>query len=177
MMVRKVLFVPLEEVRNQLSTNERQDIKIVCPERLTTDLFDLLKSKGKMVKQEIQLTEEDWKHSSQDSANYICESADFGDIDKQSTYHGPFAISFANEYAQQDMHFHKAHWEIYYSEATIGATYKMQDDRDLKRAKLKEGGLIVFGPNVVHQMELTGLTCILEYPAVVDDKIVFDDAD
>lgn len=176
-MHRKILLVPLEEVRKQLATNERKDIKIVAPERLTTDLVDFLKSKGRMVKQEIPLLEESWKHSSQDSANYICESAEFGNIDDRSTHQGPFAISFANEHAQQDLHYHKAHWEIYYSDCPISAKYRLHDSQDWKSVLLKEGGLIIFGPNVVHKMDLSGLTCIIEYPSVADDKITIDNVD
>jgi hypothetical protein len=51
-MKRKVLFIPIEEIKRHFEKNSRQDVKIIALEVLTDELFNTLKAKGKNVKPE-----------------------------------------------------------------------------------------------------------------------------
>lgn len=176
-MIRKVLFIPLEEVKRHFASNERQDVKIVVPERLTQDLFCLLMKKGKKVKEEVPLQGNIWGHSKAKFANNNCESTDFDIFNESVDVRGSFTVSFANEFAEQDTHYHEEHLEIYYSECTIQTKYKMLNDQHYKTVMLKEGGVIIFGPEVVHKMSLSGMTCIIECPSILNDKVTIADDD
>ena len=169
-MKRRILFISKEEILNHFKENERQDIKIIPPEILTEELFNFLKSKGKKIKLERPLKGNKWTHSKSDEANSICESTDF--IDERLLYfaRGPFAISFANEKALQDEHYHKQHWEIYFSEYPIKSEYRLINEKELKSIELENGGAILFGPEVIHKMTLSGLTIIIEVNSVSNDK-------
>jgi hypothetical protein len=65
--MRKVLAIPLDEVREQFAQNVRQDVKVVAPEILATELIARLKSAGRLVKPEQRLEGVDWRHSSNDA--------------------------------------------------------------------------------------------------------------
>ena len=146
-MKRDVLIIPRDEVEKHLMKNSRQDVKIVAPEILTSELFEILKSKGIEVKAERQLEGENWTHSNQDEPNILCESEDFQDITPPDGTKGAFSISFANEKAQQEPHYHRYHWEIYFSEHRLGAEYRRVYEAEPKIINLEEGGTIIFGPN------------------------------
>ncbi len=166
-MKRDILEIPLEEVKLHLQENERQDIKIVAPSILTQELFDILTKKGKKLKQEVPLDGNRWTHSNKTEANKLCESSDFK-LDGNAT----FTISFVNEKADQEEHYHKLHTEIYFSEHSIGGYYRRVGNSDRFHIDLTKGGLVLFGPNIVHYMELSGLTLVLELPAVDRDRYV-----
>ena len=167
-MIRSVLAIPLEEINLQFKENTRQDIKIIVPKILDSKQFEILKAKGKEIKSEQPLEGTIWKHSNSEQSNNICESKDFYDIDLLKNYDGPFALSFANEKAEQDEHYHKNHLEIYYSEYEICAEYRILEE--YKTISLKNGGLIIFAPNVTHKMQLNGITIVIEVPASSNDK-------
>lgn len=167
---RRVLAIPLEEIKQHLLSNDRQDVKIVVPERLGKDLFELFVAEGRSVKQEEPLEETTWKHSDRSKPNLVCESSDFVESDGEAV-HRSFALSFANEKAGQDRHFHKEHVEIYYSEHPLSAEYKCPGGADFEKIALAHGGALVFGPGVVHQVKLEGLTFVIEIPSVKDDKV------
>jgi hypothetical protein len=168
---RRVLAVPKEELDSQFAKNARQDVKVVAPSILTDELFRRLAALGKNVKAEEPLDGFYWKHSEAGEPNRLCQSGDFVDDCLPQYVKGPFSISFANERAAQDAHYHKRHFEIYYSEHPMSAEFRyLEDPRPQKPIELKHGGLIIFGPNVVHKMRLGGLTVVIEV-ASVDDKI------
>lgn len=170
-MKRRVLAVPREELDSQFTKNERQDVKIVAPSILTDELFRRLAGLGKSVKAERHLKGFRWKHSKADKPNKVCEAGDFVDDSLPQYVKGPFSISFADERATQDAHYHERHFEIYYSEHPMSAEFRfLEDPRPQKPIELKHGGLILFGPNVVHKMRLGGLTLVIEV-ASLDDKI------
>jgi len=83
---------------------------------------------------------------------------------------GPFAVSFANELAEQDAHYHEYHIEIYYSTHRMSADYKSVGDSKHESKILQEGGAIVFGPGVIHKVCLGGLTVVIELPSVTGDR-------
>jgi hypothetical protein len=165
-----VLFIPIEEVQRHLESNERQDIKVVAPEVLTTTLFRKLKDAGKTVKPEEPLKQMEWKHSEAGSANLLCESSNFIFPSLPQYPAGPFAVSFANELAEQDAHYHERHIEIYYSTYSMSAAFKSVGDSAHQTRTLNEGGAIIFGPGVIHKMCLGGLTVVIELPSVSGDK-------
>jgi len=169
-MKRRILVIKKDEILKHFQENKRQDIKIIPPEILTEELFNFLKSKGKDVKPEQPLKSYEWIHSRNNEPNNICESTDF--IDERLLYiaRGPFAISFANEKALQDEHYHKEHWEIYFSEYPMSVEYKFISEQNRKKTTLPQGGAILFGPEVVHKMNLGGLTIIIEVPSASNDK-------
>lgn len=169
-MKRAVLAVPLEEVKQHLASNVRQDIKIVVPELLDELLYKQLQEKRKPVKQEKPLQGHRWKHSKPSKPNPLCESSDFVEGSEPSSAHSSFALSFANEKAGQDEHYHREHVEIYYSEQRLSAKYRCLDEMEHHTVILKHGGALVFAPGVVHQVKLTGLTLVIEVPSVKDDK-------
>ena len=169
-MTRKVLAVPLAEVKLHLDSNSRQDVKIVAPELLGDRLFQVLQAKGKNVKPEVALDGDRWSHSTSDAPNRLCASADFIAESLPQYARGPIAISFANERAEQDAHYHRRHAEIYFSEHLLAADYWVVGSSQHQSMKLEKGGLIFFAPEVVHKMTLGGLTVVLELPGVVDDK-------
>lgn len=173
-MKRDVLIIPREEINRHFETNERQDIKVVAPSILTPELYEFLTKKGKRLKPEVPLVSNRWTRSYKTKANKICESADFSfelSIDSK----GPFAISFANEKAEQEEHYHKHHTEIYFSEHRISGYYqKLSEDtkHPIESIELNNGGLVLFQPNVIHYMELSGLTLILETPSLDNDRFI-----
>ncbi len=169
-MKRRVLAIPKEEIDSQFKKNVRQDVKIVAASILTDELFRILMAKGKNVKAEEPLNGFYWKHSEADEANRLCESSDFIDDCLPQYVKGPFSISFANENAGQDEHYHKKHFEIYYSEHPMSAEFRyLEDSQSQQPIELKKGGVILFGPNVIHKMRLGGLTIVIEV-ASMDDK-------
>lgn len=169
-MKRRVLIIPLEEIERHFEGNSRQDVKIVAPDILTDELFSKLKARGRDAKPEQHLIGNIWRHSKANERNSICESGDFGN-DRPAQYaKGPFAVSFANEKAEQDEHYHGQHLEIYFSEHPMEAEFRCLEDSRHESVKLEHGGAIIFGPEVVHRMRLSGLTMVIEVPSVTDDK-------
>lgn len=169
-MKRKVLVIPIEEIKRHFEMNLRQDIKIVAPDILTDELLNILKEKGKDVKPERHLNGNTWRHSKASEPNNLCESSDFIDGCLPQYTKGPFAMGFANEKAAQDGHYHRQHLEMYFSGYSMNAEYRCLGDSQCQSIKLK-GGAIVFGPEVIHKMELGGLTIVIEVPAVANDKV------
>jgi hypothetical protein len=169
-MKRSVLAIPLDEIRKHLQNNSRQDIKIVAPEMLGDELFGILRAKGKSIKREQPFEGIVWKHSSQDEPNNICESGDFVDLASSQSAKGAFALSFANERAAQDEHFHKQHFEIYFSEHPLAADFRILESGESGSINLDQGGAIIFAPGVIHKMRLGGLTFVIETPSTPDDK-------
>ena len=169
---RDVLLVPLDEVIKHLANNERQDVKVIAPSILTPALYEIL-AKKKKVKQEELLAGERWESSDLTEPNKLCESADFefGSGDPDSTM-GPLAVSFANEKAEQEEHFHVRHAEAYFSEHGISGHYRRVGDIQNKPISLPYGGLVLFGPEVVHHMKLDGITIVMEFPAVEKDRFL-----
>lgn len=170
-MTRKILAVPLAEVRRHLDSNTRQDVKIVAPDLLSDQLFQLLVSKGKRVNREVALEGDTWLHSPSDAPNRVCASAAFVSESLPQYARGPFAVSFANERADQDAHYHRRHGELYYSEHRLAAEYWTRGSEHQFIA-LDEGGLLFFAPDVVHRLTLGGLTLVIELPSISDDKVV-----
>ena len=170
-MKRKVLFIPIEEIKKHFAKNSRQDVKVIAPDILTDELFNILKAKGKDVKPEQYLEGDIWKHSEANEPNNLCESGEFIDSCLPQYVQGPFAVSFANEKAQQDVHYHRKHLEIYFSEHAIGAEFRCIGDVQPQSINLESGGAIIFGPGVIHKMQLGGLTIVIEIPAVTGDKV------
>lgn len=169
-MKRRILLIRKEEIVKHFEENKRQDIKIIAPQILTDELFNFLKSRGKNVKPEQPLTGFEWIHSKANTPNYICKSADFREEKFFYSKCDPFAISFANEKAVQDKHYHKQHWEIYFSEYPMSAEYEFIGEQSSKEIMLRQGGIILFGPEVVHKMNLSGLTIIIEVPSMPNDR-------
>ena len=169
--MRKVLAIPLEEIREYFAANSRQDVKIVAPELLSAELSARLLAAGRTVKSEASLESTAWHHSASDTPNVLCESHDFapGLAEEDA---GPFALCFANEKGPQDAHFHPHHLEIYYSEYPLEAEYRVEPDSPVERIRLEQGGVLVFAAGVVHRARLGGLTVILEIPAVKNDKVI-----
>jgi hypothetical protein len=172
-MNRIVLAIPIEELQQHFKKNEqRKDVKIVAPSILTDELYDILTGKGKHLKREIPCVDISWKHSKADQPNELCESGNFADYSLPQYAKGPFAISFANEGASQDRHYHKQHLEIYYSEHRISAEYKLVGDSAYETIELKSGGVIVFSTHVIHKIKISGLTIVIEMPAIDNDREV-----
>ena len=169
-MKRKVFFIPLDEIVSHFKENSRQDVKIIAPDILTDHLFEMLKKKGKNIKKEKHLEGARWTHSKKSEANNICESSEFIDTCLPQYAQGPFAVSFANEHAEQEPHYHKQHWEIYFSEHSLGADYKLVEDSDYESIKLENGGVIIFGPGIIHMIYMSGITMIVETPSIAGDK-------
>jgi hypothetical protein len=169
--MRKVLAIPLEEVREHFALNSRQDVKIVAPEILAAELIAKLKAAGRLVKPEQPLASVEWRHAASDAPNALCESREFAaGLAKETS--GPFALCFANEMCPQDAHYHPHHLEIYYSEHPLEAEYRRDANSPIERVKLEKGGVLVFAAGVVHRARLGGLTVIIEIPAVKDDKVI-----
>jgi len=170
--LRKVLAIPLDEVYKQFQVNSRQDIKIIIPEMLTSKLYNILREKGEDIKPEQPLEGRSWAHSAQDEPNAVCEAGNFIDDGLPQYARGPFALAFANEKAHQDSHYHLCHWEIYFSESPLSATFRYQDSQKCRSLSLPQGGMLIFGTGVVHQVELSGMTIVVEVPSVSADKFV-----
>jgi hypothetical protein len=174
-MKRHVLIVPLDAILRHLETNIRQDVKVVVPSMLTDELYKLLIKKGKQLKPEVALDGDIWKRSYKTEPNMLCESADFAYNISDKTK-GPFAISFANDKAEQEKHYHKLHTEIYFSEHRMSGYYQAIDGKDSGHFDLEHGGLVLFQPNILHYMELSGITLILETPSLDDDRFIKGEA-
>jgi len=169
--MRRVLAIPLKEIRAHFAENTRQDVKIVAPEILAGELVAKLQATGRTLKPEQMLEGVIWRHSAADSANALCESREFAE-DLASEALGPFALCFANEKGSQDAHYHPHHLEIYFSEYPLEAEYRCEDNGPVERVTLENGGVLVFAAGVVHRARLGGLTVVVEIPAVKDDKVI-----
>lgn len=172
-MRRNLLVIPKEQVEFQFLKNSRQDIKIVVPAILTDELFTKLKDKKKGMKREQHLGGHIWSHSKCEERNYICESKDFVNGCLGGYYHGPLAIYSTNERAPQEGHYHQYHFELYCSEHKIIAEYRNRQEPRCECIEIK-GGIIVFGPEVVHKVTLEGMTYIIAIPCVTKDGIEED---
>ncbi|MFZ0959358.1 MAG: hypothetical protein WAO35_00520 [Terriglobia bacterium] len=169
--MRKVLAIPLDEVREHLALNSRQDVKVVAPEILAGELIAKLKAAGRAVKPERPLEGVEWRHAASDAPNALCESSEFAAEIAEETS-GSFALCFANEKGPQDAHYHPHHLEIYYSEHPLVAEYRIDANAPIERVKLAQGGVLIFAAGVIHRARLGGLTMVIEIPAVKDDKVV-----
>ena len=169
--MRKVLAIPLEEVREHFALNSRQDVKIVAPEILAGELIAKLKATGRVLKPEQLLEGARWQHSTSDAPNWLCESSEFAPGLAEET-RGPFALCFANEKGPQDAHYHPHHLEIYFSEHPLEAEYRNDANSPIERVMLAKGGVLVFAAGVVHRARLGGMTVVIEIPAVKDDKVI-----
>lgn len=171
-MRRRVLAISREELESQFNKNVRQDVKIVAPSILTDEVRRRLTEVGKNVKAEEPLDGFYWEHSEADEPNKLCAAGDFIADCLPQYVKGPFSISFANEKASQDEHYHQKHFEIYYSEHPLSAEFRYPEDPQQRRQliELKKGGAILFGPEVIHKMRLGGLTIVIEV-ASIDDKV------
>ncbi len=185
-MTRDVLAIPMEELREQLQTNRRQDVKIIVPQRLSDAQCDQLRARGGSVKYERAASGPVWKHASEGDPNWVCESSEFAGTSKSppvnqadgvqaaSREHGPFALSAANDRRPQDWHLHPKHGEIYVSVEPMGADYQSSEDGKIYSVKLEHGGVMIFAPGVPHHVSLGGLTIIVETPSLENDKERFD---
>jgi hypothetical protein len=171
MSVKRVLAIPLEEVREHFALNFRQDVKIVAPEILAAELIAKLKAAGKLLKPEQPLEGATWRHSARDSANALCESREFAAGLANETL-GPFALCFANEKGPQDAHYHPHHLEIYFSEHPLEAEYRIDAGSPVEHVKLEKGGALVFAAGVVHRTSLGGMTVVIEIPAIKYGKVI-----
>ena len=171
--MRKVLAIPLGELGKHFALNSRQDVKIVAPEILAAALVAKLKAAGRVLKPEVPLEGVEWRHSASDAANVLCESREFATGLADETL-GPFALCFANERGPQDAHYHPHHLEIYFSEHPLEAEYRNDSNSPIEQLKLAKGGVLIFAAGVVHRARLSGLTVVIEIPAVKDDKVVAD---
>ena len=169
--MRKVLAIPIEEVREHFALNTRQDVKIVAPEVLAGELTAKLRAEGKSPKPERPLAGVEWRHSASDVPNAVCESRDFAPS-LAAEAAGSYALSFANEKSPQDAHYHPRHLEIYFSEHPLEAEYRAERGSAVERLELQGGGVLVFAAGVVHRARLGGLTLVIEVPAVKDDKVI-----
>jgi len=178
-MKRQVLIIPLREVQKHFAKHARKDLKTVVASMLTPrDRKELLK-RNKVPNRERKLSPSKhvWNHSDPHLANFVCESGDFIDPTRNARYRGCFSVSFATAGSLEDAHCHDGHCEIYFSEHSIAAEYRCPEDGESLRIELPKGGAIIFGPKVVHRMTVSGLTIIIEVPAVTGDRRVTSLAD
>jgi hypothetical protein len=171
--MKKVLAIPMEEVRQHLALNERQDVKVVAPEILAGELIAKLQAAGRTLKPEQPLDGSVWRHAAGDAPNQLCESREFA-ADLAAETAGPFALCFANENGPQDAHYHPHHLEIYFSEHALEAEFRGEANAPVERVRLEHGGVLIFAAGVVHRARLGGLTAVIEVPAVKDDKVITD---
>jgi hypothetical protein len=169
-MKKSVLIVPLDEIKLHFENKGRQDVKVVTPEVLTAELIAIIEAQGKESKAESLLEGNEWQHTLNNEPNLISESKEFSFSTPPQLNDGPFALSFANENAIQDEHYHKQHLEIYFSEHRLTARYRNLEEKVVHNFELRHGGVVVFMPGIIHKMELTGLTIVIEIPAIVNDK-------
>ena len=160
--MRHVLAIPLDEVRRHFELNERQSLKVVAPARLGAEMMARLRAKP-----EGPLDGDRWRHSTADQANLLSESGEFACRQEGG---GGFTISFGNERGEQETHVHRRHAEIYFSEHSLEAEYRLEGSDERGAFRLPEGGVLVFGAGVVHRVTLGGLTIVIEVPAVEGDK-------
>jgi len=172
-MKRRALAIPLDEIEKHFRLNARQDVKVIAPEMLSAELYEKLTAKGKKLKREEPVNGHVWAHSSETAPNRLCEAKDFLDDSLGEATGGPVAVSFANERAEQEDHFHRKHIEIYFSEHPMAAEFRyVGEEKRQDTFVLFTGGLIIFGPNVIHRMKLGGMTLIMELPSVPNDRVV-----
>jgi hypothetical protein len=164
-----VTAIPLLEVTLHFLRNKRQDAKIIAPEIMSEELFQRLSSRKKDLKPEVPV-EGNWTHSAPDLPNGLYLSADFNYASLAHENLGPLAVSFANEWAEQDAHYHKQHVEMYYSEHPFRADCRLLEDPQVEQVQLA-GGALILGPDVIHKVSLTGMTIIVEFPAVKGDRV------
>ena len=136
--MRKVLAIPLEEVREHFALNSRQDVKVVAPEILAGELIAKLTATGRALKPEQALDGVEWRHSASDAPNALCESREFAAGLAEETL-GPFALCFGNEKGAQDAHYHPHHLEIYFSEHPLEAEYRIDANSPVERVHAREG--------------------------------------
>jgi hypothetical protein len=167
---RDFLEIPLDELAAHFTANQRQDIKIVVPAMLAGPAVAFLRRRG--AKPELLLEGSRWTASPPDAPNLVCESREFA-LTEAFDSSGPFTLSFANAGAEQEEHSHAHHIEIYYSEHPITGHYRRAGEDAVQPIRLNRGGLLVFGPGLIHRVRLSGITVVIEVPAVQNDKTTF----
>lgn len=181
-MTRHVLFVPKRELFDQFDENLRRDLKVVTPLILTEEAREKLKIRNKDPKPgaavaEARLDGQIWRHSRADEPNWICEASEFfHDLDLVDSM-GLFAIAFAVEGSLEECHVHDRHIEIYFSEHKLRAKYRLSKEGDWEDSppEMVSGGLMVFGPGVAHKIWTSGLTFVVEVPAIRKDRRPVDE--
>ena len=168
-MKRSVLGIPWSEINAHFRLNERKDVKIVVPEMLTEELRQQLLGRKKMVREEQSLDGDLWKHAGPHDPYWVCEAGDFS-CDPCPEGGDPFTISVALPEAAQEAHYHARHCEIFISEHPISAAYRHRQAAAPQEIVLESGGVLIFGPEVIHAMTITGLTLVIECPAVRGDR-------
>jgi hypothetical protein len=53
----------------------------------------------------------------------------------------------------------------------MSGEYRNVRRKEMKSHTLGRGGLIVFSPEVVHSVQLSGITLVIEVPSIGEDKI------
>ncbi len=182
----KAFMCSKEEMSKHFEVNELQEIKLIVDQILTEEKFIELRQNKLNLKREKHINGDsyiNWNFSEKNRLNQVCEAHRFNfkpsrlrdkfySIFRRKKIKGPFTISLAGKDLEQTCHYHKKHVEIYISEHALSAKFKEKEDSDWNSKTLELGGLIIFSPFIVHQMKLTGLTFVIEIPAVSDDKYI-----
>lgn len=166
----KILAIPKSEVAAHFEINGRFDLKVVAPEMLGPALLQKLRSEGRKAKSEERFEGQVWRHAAPGEPNPLCLSSDFADGETGAGAAGPFALSFANERAEQDEHYHEHHTEVYVSDQPITARCRKVESGQVEEISLPDGGVLAVSANVIHKVSLSGFTVIIELPAVAGDK-------
>jgi len=123
---------------------------------------------SKLLEDEFLLEGDEW------SANETPKLVPSSEFTSSEEVNRKFSISFSNEHKSDESHYHKHRNEIYYSEKAFEAEYRVVGDTEINKAQLKEGGLIVFAPQVIHKLSFEGQALVISFPSVSGDKVIED---
>ena len=205
----KAWIIPKDEVEDYFQIGERQDIKIIVPERLTEALWEILARQGKSLKPELPCKDIVWRcpgpgepiqnwrsdefklepaADSASPANALPTGASPASalptgvtpasalptsvMPASAPPTGLLALAFGNEKTPQEEHCHRRHFELYFSEHHLMAKWRGPDEPRFNQVDLPSGGAVIFAPGTFHKMRFGGLTLIIEFPAVTNDKFI-----
>jgi len=122
----------------------------------------------KIIAPSIWSAEEEW-------AGGLWEKEQPGDLRKVAISR-EVSLSYVDEQAAQEPHWHPAQIESYFSASAIELVYKQVDSHQpISFTRVKFTGRILIPPRICHLVRLTGLTEVLQFPSPDNsDKVVCD---
>ena len=172
--MKRVLAIPLEEVREHFALNSRQDVKMVAPEILAGELIAKLKAAGQAA--ETGATARGRRSGGTPRATLLMRCVNHANLPPDSPRNRPAPSRSASpmKRARRTRTIIRIIWKSTFPNIRWKRNTACDANSPIERVKLEKGGALIFAAGVVHRARLGGMTVVIEIPAVKDDKVVVD---